>query len=137
MISPAGRQYATRAAWIAGMSGALAIAAVALVAPGGLVWALAGWILLSLIGIAGGVGLVQGHGTPGVRFVVVMGTAMILRSIVALALLVAALRTGGGAFAPCLAGLVAGFLPQQVFEIVWFGRIRRPQDGRREPTREA
>ncbi len=130
-------QYAIRAGLLAVLSGACLFAGIARVDATGMAWGLSAWGVLSLIGIAGGVALVRSHGTPGVGFVVAMGTAIILRSIAALALLIGSLRTGGGAYVPCLAGLVAGFVPQQVFEIVWFGRVRRADDGRREPTREA
>ena len=124
MITRAGIAYAKRAAILAVLSGACAAAAIGLADAAGIAWALSAWAVLSLLGIAGGVALVRWHGTPGVGFVVAMGTAMILRSIAALALLVGALWAGGGAYVPCLAGLVAGFVPQQVFEIVWFGRVR-------------
>lgn len=137
MSSRSPRAYALRAGLVALLSGACAAAGITLAGVSGMAWTLAAWAAVSLIGIAGGVALARWHGTQGAGFVVAMGTAMILRSIVALALLVGALRAGGGAYVPCLAGLLAGFVPQQVFEIVWFGRVRPADDGRREPTREA
>jgi len=132
----AGR-YAWRAAVIAIASGALACVLLAPLDFARARFLLASWGALSAIGIAGGAALARWHGSPGPGFVVALGSAMILRSIVALGLLVGALRAGGGAYVPCLAGLIAGFVPQQVFEIVWFGRGRGLHDGGREPTGEA
>ena len=137
MSGGSARGYALRAATLALGSGALAAAILWPLGASRAWWLLASWGALSTIGIGGGVALVLRHGSAGPGFVLAMGSAMILRSIAALGLLVGALRAGGGATAACLAGLIAGFVPQQVFEVLWFGRGRGLHEGRREPTGEA
>ncbi len=59
---------------------------------------------------------------------VALGTGMLVRLVTVLGSLAGALRAGGGAYRPWLAGLVAGYVPLQVFEVVWFHRRSRRAD---------
>lgn len=120
-MTPAAR-YAAGASVVAVACASVVLGLVLLRAPDRVGWVIAGWGTMSLCGILGGGWLAREHGHPGAGFVVALGSAMILRSIAALAVLGWALASGGGAYAPCIAGIAAGFVPQMVFEVVWFYR---------------
>ena len=86
-------------------------------------WALLGWGLMSFAGLSGGAWLAREHGRPGTGFVVAMGTSMLARLFAAGTSLAGALLSGDGSYRACLVGLAAGYVPLQVFEILWFYRL--------------
>ena len=116
---------------------AVAVAAGAplwfLIAPRGTLWVVwggVGWGMLALLSIAGGAWLAAEHGRPGTGFVRALGTGMLARLSAAVVGAIGAARSGEGAAWAYLAGVIAGFVPLQVFEIVWFHReARRLQAG--------
>ena len=85
-------------------------------------WGLLGWSVMVLIGVAGGAWLAALHGSSGPRFLVAMGTCMLARLFGAAAGALAAGMHGTRAVLPYLAGLGAGYVPLQLFEIGWFMR---------------
>jgi hypothetical protein len=100
--------------------------------PVALRFALAGWAVTALAGIAGGAWLVARHGANGTAFFVALASGMLARLVLAaVGAGIAAMRGTEAVFAYAV-GLLAGFLPLQVFEMVWFQR--RTASGR--PTQE-
>ena len=94
-------------------------------------WVLAGWGMLALTGVAGGAWLASTHARPGAGFLVALVGGMVLRlTVVATAVSLAAL-TGGAALRAHLEGLVLGFFPLQVHEVVFFRREARRRAGAR------
>lgn len=85
-------------------------------------WGLAGWLVMTVVGVVGGGFMVLEHGraTPG--FIVALGTCMLARLIVSAAGAFAAVSAGGPAVRAYVTGLGVGYVPLQVFETVWFMR---------------
>ena len=83
-------------------------------------WAILGWAAMSVLGAVGGCLLVSRHGRPGPAFLVVLGSSMLCRLVVAAAGLVAgtvALLSHAGAQPPH-AGLDDGSLPAALQEVM-------------------
>lgn len=57
---------------------------------------------------------------------VALGASMLVRFVTVLGSLAWALAAGGGALRPWFTGFVAGYVPVQVFELVWFARRGKP-----------
>jgi hypothetical protein len=114
-----------------GSTAAAAIAAVALLlafSPQGRAavgWGLLGWSIMALIGVAGGTWQAKLHGSQGTGFLVALGTCILARLVGAAAGAAAAATLGMGAVWPYLAGLGAGYVPLQLFEVGWFLRQSR------------
>lgn len=90
-------------------------------------WAATGFLAMVLPGVAGGAWLAREHGRPGSRFVVALGAGFVARLVLAAIAAYAAAKAGEGAPSGLLAGLAAGFVPLQVFEVIWFTRPRAEQ----------
>ncbi len=88
-------------------------------------WAALGWAAAAVPGMVFGTWLARRHGTPGTGFVVAMGTGILVRFVTVLGSLAFVLNRGGGLQRPWLAGLVAGYVPLQLFELAWFVRRGR------------
>ena len=111
--------------------GSTTVAAIALVAlllavrPLGhaaLGWGLLGWSIMALIGVVGGSWQVKLHGSLGTGFIVALGTCILARLAAGAAGAAGAATFGMGAVWPYLAGLGAGYVPLQLFEVGWFLR---------------
>lgn len=116
------------ARWCALMCLAVAVALSPLVAVfgvGPMAWALLGFWMMSVVGIAGGAWLVATHGSPGAGFSIAVATCILARLVLAGAGAAAAAMRGMEAVWAYLAGLGVGFLPIQVFEMNWFLRRDR------------
>ena len=85
-------------------------------------WALAGWVAMSVPGVVAGTWLAREHGRPGAGFVVALGAGMLARALAGASVAAGAARAGQPAITAALAGLVAGFVPVLVFEIIWCAR---------------
>jgi hypothetical protein len=88
-------------------------------------WGLAGWLVMAITGLAGGIWLVWKHGKQGSGFLVALGTCMLARLFASAAGAFGAAMQGMEAVWPYLIGLVAGYIPLQLFEIWWFVRSAR------------
>ena len=91
--------------------------------------AILGWALAAVMGAACGALRVAVHGTPGVGFLVVHGTCTLARLFGFAGGVGWALSRSPEEAITFLAGLVAGYLPTQVFELIWFARRARSQSG--------
>lgn len=112
-------------------AGAVALAATE-AAGGSGPWALAGWGPMAGIGLGSGGAMAARHGRPGSGFLAALVAGMLSRLTVAAALGLVATRAGEPALLSYVAGLAAGFLPLQAFEVVWFyraARAARPSGG--------
>lgn len=112
--------------------GAIAVAAgLALLPPGlsrgasALRWGALGWAIMALTGLAGGVWMARTHGRQGSGFLVALGTCMLARLFGSVGGALAAAARGTEAVWPYLAGLCAGYVPLQLFEIGWFLRLSK------------
>lgn len=114
-------KYAGYGTMVALLSGAALTPAV-LSRGGSPFWAILGWAAMSVLGAVGGCLLVSRHGRPGPAFLVVLGSSMLCRLVVAAAGLAFALQAGDTAMWSFLGGMIAGFLPQQMLEVAWFFR---------------
>lgn len=110
-------------------SGSFATASALILLPFGLprgtgavLWGLLGWMATGVVGVAGGAFMVSRHGTSGPGFLMILGVCMLLRLLLSAVGAVAAVGEGMQAVWPYLIGLVAGFIPVQIVEIVWFLR---------------
>ncbi len=95
-------------------------------------WALAGWGPMAAIAVGSGGAMAARHGRPGSGFLAALAVGMLSRLTVAAALGLVATRAGETAVLSYVAGLAAGFLPLQAFEVVWFYRAAhaaRPSGG--------
>ncbi len=92
-------------------------------------WALAGWFVTAVVGVLAGAWVVSTHGKPGNRFTAGLVGGMLARMFLALLGGAAALSAGRPAALAFAAGVIAGFVPVQLFEVVWFFRL-----GRGEPA---
>ena len=88
-------------------------------------WAVLGWLVMVVPGVAGGSWLAAVHGKLGSAFLVAMGACILARLIASAAGAAAAAMHGMGVVWPYLTGLGVGFLPLQVFEVGWFYRRAR------------
>jgi len=83
-------------------------------------WTALGWFLGMAPGVAGGTALVRTHGTPSADFVKILGASMLVRLIVFPAGALLAIGSGRVAASAYAFGLLAGYLPTQIFEGAWF-----------------
>jgi hypothetical protein len=90
--------------------------------PAGLSWTVAGWSILAVVGVADGVWLNHRYGKPGTGFLTALVVGVLARLVLVGAGTALALRSGGDAPWAFLAGVAAGFVPIQVFEVFWFVR---------------
>jgi hypothetical protein len=121
----AGKRYALGSLAVASVA---ALAVFPLVAPlgrGALGWALLGWTLMAGVGVAGGAWMASLHGRQGTDFLKAMGTCILSRLAGAAVGAAVAGSQGMDAVWPYLAGLGAGFISLQLFEIGWFLRRTR------------
>ena len=95
----------------------------------GLLWALAGWAPMALIGVAGGAWTVARFGRVGPGFPLAVLTCILLRLFLGLGGL--GLASLYSQVVPYLAGSLATFAVMQGFEMLWFLRRSRlqPADG--------
>ena len=85
-------------------------------------FAVFGWALAAVSGAACGARLVSLHGTEGAGFLVALGTCTLARLFAFAGGLGWAWSRGTGEALAFLVGLVAGYLPTQLFEVIWFSR---------------
>jgi hypothetical protein len=90
-------------------------------------WSILGWALATSLGAFCGARLILVHGTPGTAFLKVQGSCILARLFT---------FAGGTAWAfshsieealAFLFGVVAGYLPTQILEMVWFASRTRNQ----------
>jgi hypothetical protein len=84
--------------------------------------ALVGWALATTLGAGCGARLVALHGTRGAGFLVAHGTCTLARLFAFAGGVGWALSRSSDDALAFIAGLLAGYLPTQVFELVWFAR---------------
>jgi hypothetical protein len=94
-------------------------------------WSMTGWAITAVVGVVTGLWMVRVHGKPGSGFLAAMGTGMLARLFLSAAVALWAAQHGIEYVWAFLAGLVAGYLPMQAFEVTWFLREARRRDGRR------
>jgi len=119
------RSFAARAAVVALVGGAVAAALAAGRPAGDRAWLLLGWAILAIAGTLGGAWLAREHGKPGSAFLVALGAGVAARFLAVAGGCVAAALAGKSAITAYAVGLVAGFVPVQAFEAVWFLRRTR------------
>jgi len=114
------------------IGGAIAVAAGAALLPiaiaegaVALQWGISGWLIMAVTGLAGGIWIVNKHGKQGSGFLVALGTCMLARLFASAAGAFGAALQGMEAVWAYIAGLSAGYLPLQLFEIWWFVRSAR------------
>jgi hypothetical protein len=106
-------------------------------------WGAIGWAIMAVIGVVGGAWLARMHGRQGSGFLVALGTCMLARLFASVGGALGAAISGMDAVWPFLAGLCAGYVPLQAFEMIWFVRRSRVQareelaSGGQQPAREA
>lgn len=83
-------------------------------------WAVAAWAGMVAAGVAGGAWLASQYGKAGAGFVLAAGAGMLARAVFVVAGLATAAGRGAGPRNAFVAGLAAGYVPLQVYEIVWF-----------------
>lgn len=117
--------YASGAA-VAAVTGAL-VAAWAWTEPSRLALTVAGiaWTAMALPTVLAGAWMARVHGQPSALFVVAMGVGLAVRLMLAPSVCVLASLVAPGFVNAALVGLVAGFVPATVFEMVWFVRADR------------
>lgn len=103
-------------------SGLVATLGASLLGEGKVSWTLLGFGAAVVPGLGAGMILARRHGQPGPGFLVALGTGILARFVVVLASLAWALRAGDGAYRPWLLGVALGYVPMELFEIVWFHR---------------
>jgi len=90
-------------------------------------WAAAGFAVMAVPGIVFGSWLAREHGRPGSRFLSALATGFVTRLVLVAVAAFSAAKAGEGAGTALLAGLAAGFVPLQIFEMIWFLRARGTQ----------
>jgi len=103
-------------------------------------WGLTGWAIMALTGVAGGAWMARTHGRQGSGFLVALGTCMLARLFGSVGGALVAATRGTDAVWPYLAGLCAGYIPLQSFEIGWFlrrSKARPRDDGESQVARSA
>jgi hypothetical protein len=123
--STTARAFAWRATLVALLGGAAAAALAAGRPPADRVWLLLGWGVLAVAGTLGGAWLASEHGKPGSRFLVALGAGVAARFVAVAGGCVAAALAGKSALTAYATGLIAGFVPVQAFEALWFLRRTR------------
>jgi len=122
---------ATRYLMLSGASalaaGAVAVAVLWSGEGGKIPWFLLGWSIMSVIGVLGGVRLVVVHGRPGSAFLAALVASILSRLFASALGAGAAVWSGGTAVWPYILGLAVGFLPPQIFEVVWFAGQTRAE----------
>ena len=111
---------------------ATGVAVYAVAAPRGaeiIRWSVTGWAIMAVTGVVTGLWMVRVHGKPGSGFLAAMGTGMLARLFLSAGGALWAAQHGIGLVWAFLAGLVAGYLPLQAFEVAWFFREARRRDG--------
>ena len=88
-----------------------------------LIFAVAGWAPIALVGVVGGALTVRFHGSVGVAFPLTLAACIMLRLFFGLAGV--ALASLSGTIAPYLWSLFGTFAVMQVFEMIWFIRRQR------------
>ena len=101
------------------------VTAGALYGPTALRFGLLGWALTTTVGVFGGAWLIAHHGKALSPFLIAMATCMLARAVVAGAGALVAVPWGIEAMVPYVGGLLAGYLPVQILEMVWFHRRSR------------
>ena len=119
------RRYALGASAVAVTFGGLLWLAVRPRGATWIVWGGLGWGVLAVLSVAGGAWLAAEHGKQGSGFLKALGAGMLARLFAAAIGAFGAARTGDGAPWAYLAGVIAGLVPLQVFEVVWFYREAR------------
>ncbi len=113
-------RYAVGSSVVSAVSGGILAALASLHSGAAVRWGLLGWLLMAVVGVAGGAWAVSHHGDPAPGFLVAVGTCMLLRLVFAAAGAVAASTVETEALYAFLIGLGAGYVPTQVFEMSWF-----------------
>ena len=85
-------------------------------------WSLVGWLIMGLTGVVGGAWIASRHGSAGSGFLFALVSCMLARLALAAGGAFASAMAGAGAVRACLVGMMVGFLPLQIFEVVWFYR---------------
>jgi len=120
-----GARFALWGGIVAAATGvALVGGAVRMQAPG-LGWGVLGWGAAVAPGLTFGTWLARRHGTPGTGFVAALGAGILVRFVTVLGSLAWVLAEGAGAQRIWLAGVLAGYVPLQLFEVAWFVRRSR------------
>jgi len=88
-------------------------------------WALWGWSIMTLTAVGGGAWLAARVGTRGSGFLLALAASMLTRLCASAAGAAAVMLWAREAAGAYLAGLAAGFVPMQVYEIAWFHRRGR------------
>jgi len=88
-----------------------------------LVFCVAGWAIMAIVGVAAGAWMVRAHGRPGSGFLAALAAGMLARLFLSAAGAAWAARHDVQTVWAFLGGLFAGYVPLQVFELTWF--IRR------------
>ena len=115
-------RFAVGASLAAASGGLLLALWVAANARGASGWAAAGFAAMAGPSVAFGAWLAAELGRPGVRFLAALVGGIATRFALTAVAGFGAARAGGDARGAALAGVVAGFLPVFVFEMVWLTR---------------
>jgi hypothetical protein len=89
-------------------------------------WTTYGLAAMAIPGLTSGMWLARSHGRPGAGFIVALGTGMTLRIALLSIVVAAAARQGNTELTQTLTGVVFGFVPLTVFELVWLAKRTRP-----------
>lgn len=122
MSEPSSLRYIIIGATVSVVALAAAVSVVVTRFPEALYWALGGWAIMAVVGIADGAWLARRHGKPGTGFLLALVVGMLVRLVLVCGGTALALMNGGQAPWGFLAGVVTGFVPLQVFGVVWFLR---------------
>jgi len=123
-MSGDGAGFAIRGGVVCVAAGTAAAIAAAPAGPATLAWVLAGWTVPAAAGLAGGARMAELRGRAGPGFLVALGICMLARLAGVALGAGAAAWVGPAAVGPYLAGLAAGYVPLQAYELVWF--VRQP-----------
>ena len=86
-------------------------------------WAAGGWLALTALGVADGVWLNRQYGSPGSGFMLALVAGILARMVIVGGGAVLAFLSGGNSAWGFLAGVGAGFIPVQVFSMIWFAKM--------------
>ena len=121
-MSVGAKRYAAWSTAIAGIVGLTLLPVASSYGRVAVQWSIAGWLVTTAIGVAGGSWIVARHGSAGPGFLIAFGVCMLARlAALGVGATVAATR-GSGAVGAYLAGLLIGYLPPQAWEMVWLLR---------------
>lgn len=125
------RSRTARYAWASGavalLAGLLSVGFTSPRGPAAIAWAIIGWGVMAVAGVAGGAWTVSRHGRPGSGFLVAIGACMLTRLFAGAAAAGAAASAGMSAVWAFLAGAGVTYVALQVFELSWFLRHPAPQ----------